>query len=227
MFQLQQVPAPIADHEPDVVGAALCVAFADGEAIAQLREAGAGVLELEPPVSLSDEDCYLVVPSDIGLELVDILRDADLELLREALRDSLVVSGEVHANGRGGLCIDADWVRSAADLLGAGLGFAAELPVAGTQDLLGTINRLDHVQCTMLSALFDDEGLDSVMREGEYLGTSWRLPASARRLQGGVDPTFVWSRQGADGSVSVELALFVEEEELIALLRPLRLVASV
>jgi hypothetical protein len=79
MFQLQQVPAPTADHEPAVVGAAMCVAFADGEAIGQLREAGAGVLELEPPVSLSDEDCYLVVPSDIGLELIDILRDADQE----------------------------------------------------------------------------------------------------------------------------------------------------
>jgi hypothetical protein len=224
MFQLQQVPSPTSEHEPCLVGAALCVAFADAEAIAQLREAGAGLLELEPPVSLSDEDCYLVVPSDIGLELVDILRDADHELLHEALRDSLVVSGEVHSDGRGGLRIDADWVRSAAEVLDGGLGFASDLRLEGAADALATINRLDHVQCTMLSALFDDEGLESVLREPEYLGTSWRLPPTARGLAGGVDPTFVWSRQKPDGSVGVELALFVEEEELIALLRPLRLV---
>jgi hypothetical protein len=224
MFQLQQVPSPSSNREPDVAGAALCVVFADGEAIAQLREVGGGVLTLEQPVSLSDEDCYLVVPSDIGLELVDILRDGDHELLQEALRDSLVVVGELHAEGRGGPRLDADWVCAPAKLLSGELGFAAEVDLRELDDALGSINRMGHLQCTMLSALLDDEGLEAVLREPDFVGTSWRLPQSARRLQGGVDPTFVWSRRCPDGSVAVELALFSEEEELIALLRPLRLV---
>src|SRR5690606_21291334 len=78
-------------NDLEVVGLPLNVLFADGEDMERLRAQGQGVLVLEPPFHLSHEDAYLVLPSDIGLEIVDIMRDADLDLLHETMRDSLVV----------------------------------------------------------------------------------------------------------------------------------------
>jgi hypothetical protein len=75
----------------------------------------------------------------------------------------------------------------------------------------------------MASVFFDDEGLERVLREPEHVGVSWRVPENRRDLIG-VDPTYVWSRRLTD-RVGVELALFLEYEELVVLLRPLAFVA--
>jgi hypothetical protein len=40
------------------------------------------------------------------------------------------------------------------------------------------------------------------------------------------EPTYVWSRQRDDGRVGIELALFSEYEELVALVRPAALRAT-
>jgi len=71
----------------------------------------------------------------------------------------------------------------------------------------------------MLSALLDAEGLEAMLRREKYIGTSWRVSSeSSSDLM--VDPTYAYSRHLSDGRVGIELALFVEEEDLIALLRP-------
>jgi hypothetical protein len=202
------------------VGAALVVVFAEADEIARVRAAGGGMLVLQAPYHVSEEDTYLVLPDDIGEEIVDILRDGDAELLGEAMRDALCVQGEVGKNPRGrGMVLDAERLCSPSELLGPRAPYAANVSVAG-DEALRRLNQLPHVQCTTLSALADDDGLEQMLRaEDDFIGCSWRPPASAKRLQD-LEPTYAWSRRIDDGRVGIELALFREDEELVAVLRP-------
>ena len=203
----------------------LTVVLADGEAIAEVRENGAGVIPLEPPFHVSDDDVYLVLPVDIGVEIADILRDGDDELLDDALTEGLLVVGSMAPKGRGVVELHVEHAMTPAVALAGGMPYAARVEVGGDADPLRELNELDHVQCTMLSALLDDEGLEQMLRREAFIGTSWRAPAHARERLAGVEPTYAWSRRLGPGRVGIELALFVEEEELVVVLRPAELVA--
>ena len=75
------------------------------------------------------------------------------------------------------------------------------------------------MQCTVASELVDDDALERMLREREHVGTSWRAQRHAPPdMQG--DPTYAWSVRLPDGRVGIELALFTEYEELVALVRP-------
>lgn len=210
----------------ELVGTPLSVVFAEGDAIEALRGSGEGVLRLEPPYHVSDEDAYLVLPDDIGVEIVDILRDGDLELLHEALRDGLLVLGAVVRRERGVVELHAEVALTPADVLAGGLPYAGTVEVGAGEDPVRMANELDCCQCTMVSAFLDDAGLERMLRKPEFLGASWRVPAAAADRLVGVEPTYAWSRHRGPGRVGVELALFVEEEELVILLRPVELVAA-
>lgn len=206
-------------------GVPLTVCFAEAEAIEAAREGRAETLPLTPPYNVSDEDAYFVLPDDIGMEMVDILHDGDLELLVEALRDGLLVIGGV-TRARGRVSISVETAVRPADALREGLPYAATVPVGAGEDPTRAINLLDHAQCTCVSALVDDEGLDLILRRELYVGISWRVPRSAPdKLH--IDPTSVWSRHLPDGRVAIELALFQEDDELVVLMRPVALEPSV
>ncbi|MEM9191101.1 MAG: hypothetical protein AAGF12_18105 [Myxococcota bacterium] len=208
--------------EPPFFGVPLSVVFAEGDVVEQARKRGGGSLQLEPPYHVSDEDSYLVLPLDIGMEVIDILADGDLELLHETMRDGLLVEGYLERQVHG-MQLVAETVATPRSLLQGPFPYAASVSLGAEGDLLATINNLPHLQCTVLSSLMDDEGLDRTLREKEYVGPGWQVPAAALK-NGGVDPTYVWSRRDND-RVGVELALFQEYEELVALLRPLELTA--
>ncbi len=202
------------------IGTTLVVVFAEADEISRIRKAGSGPVTLKPPYHLGEEDTYLVLPDDIGEEIVDILRDADADLLQEALRDGLLVQGEVRRNVRGrGMVLDAERVCSPADALAAS-PYAANVTITAGSDPVRALNRLPHVQCTTLSALVDDEGLEQMLRaEDEFIGCTWRAPASAKRLSD-IEPTYAFCRRIDDRRVGIELALFREDEELVMVLRP-------
>lgn len=200
-------------------GVPLTVVFADGEALAALREGRVDRVPLEPPFHVSDDDAYLVVPSDIGLELVDIFADGDRELLGEAIDEALLVVGSVEREGRGCVALHVDEAIGARALLDGGLPYGAEVEVGGEADPVEELNALDQARITISSELVDDEGLEAMLRRPEHVGTSWRVPSDAKHLEG-VDPTYAWSRRLADGRIGVEAALFAEYEELVLLLRP-------
>jgi hypothetical protein len=205
------------------VGTALVVLFAPGEQLERVRREGGGPLALRPPFHVGEDDTYLVLPDDIGEEIVDILRDADADLLHEALREGLLVVGQIGKNPAGrGMALDATVVCGALQLLESKASYAAELELRPGENLLRALNTLPHAQCTTLSALVDDDGLEAMLREPEYIGTSWRAPASVKALQE-IEPTHVWTRRRGEGEVGIELALFQEDDELIALVRPARL----
>lgn len=208
------------------VGTPLTVVFAEAESIEQVRRAGEGVLPLEPPYHVSDDDAYLVLPDDIGVEIVDILRDGDQELLADAVREGLLVLGAVLRKGRGVVELHVEEAVTPADALAAGMEYGASVEVGGGDDPVRAANELGHVQCTMVSALLDDEGLERILRAEEHVGTSWRVPPHAADRLVGVEPTYAWSRRLAPGRVGIELALFSEEEELVAVVRPVELVAA-
>lgn len=199
-------------------GVPLSVAFADGEAIAAVREGVTRALPLVPPFHVSDEDAYLVLPDDIGMEIVDILRDGDLELLGEAMRDGLLVIGEVARGTKGGVELRVAASIAPRDALARGLPYAEA--VAMDEDAVDAVNELDHVQVTVASSLIDDEGLQEMLEAREWAGTSWRVPAGAPAHLRGAEPTYAWSRRIAPNRVGIELALFVEYEEIVCLLRP-------
>jgi hypothetical protein len=162
----------------------------------------------------------LLLPSDIGEEIVDILRDGDEELLHEALRDGLLVQGSVEKNPRGrGMVLDAECTASPMALLEGAAPYAAAISLSRAGDSLRAINTLAHTQCTTLSALVDEDGLGAMLRSHEYIGASWRPPTNLKALSD-IAPTYVWSRKLTDGRLGVQLALFQEEEELVAVLLP-------
>jgi hypothetical protein len=200
-------------------GVPLSVVFAEGEALAAVREGAANRVPLEPPFHVSDDDVYLVLPADIGLELIDIFADSDAELLEEAMVEGLVVLGSIEREGRGRVSLEIEEVIGARDLLDHGLPYAAEIAVGGELDPLEELNGLDQAQVTVSSALIDDDGLEKMLRREQHIGASWRVPKDAKHLEG-VDPTYAWSRRLPDGRVGIEAALFSEYEELVMLLRP-------
>lgn len=200
-------------------GVPLTVVFAEGESLAAAREGRLREVPLEPPLHVSDDDVYLLLPADIGLELIDIFADGDRELLGEAIDEALVVVGSVERQGKGRVVIHLEEAVGARALLDAGLPYAAEVQVGDAADPVEQLNALDQAQVTLSSALVDDEGLEAMLRRSEHVGASWRVPPDAKHLEG-VDPTYAWSRRLTDGRVGVEAALFAEYEELVVLLRP-------
>jgi hypothetical protein len=200
-------------------GVPLSIVFADGESIAAVVRGEAESIPLAPPFHVSDEDAYLVLPEDIGAEIVDILRDGDAELLAEAMRDGLLVIGTIEREGREvELVIESFVVPEKA--LAEGMPYAEVVPLRDVESALESINGLDHVQITVCGALVDEEGLSEMLSKDEYVGASWQAPESMAKHGAAVEPTFVWTKRQRDGRVGIELALFSEYEELVVLLRP-------
>jgi hypothetical protein len=217
--------APASSPHEAFVGVPLSVVFADGDDIAAAARGARDSIRLAPPFHVSDEDAYLVLPEDIGAEIVDILRDGDAELLAETMRDGLLVIGTIEREGRRvELCVDA-CVRPE-DALAGDLAYAETLPLLDADTALELLNELHHVQVTMAGALVDEEGLGAMLTSAAYIGASWTPPEDAARRGVTAEPTYVWSRQRDDGRVGIELALFSEYEELVALVRPAALRAT-
>ena len=202
-------------------GIPLSIVFAEGEAIESIRQAGEGELPLEPPFHVSDEDAYLVLPEDIGVEIVDIMRDGDLELLHESLRDGLLVIGALRRLGPGSMCLVAEVALTPASALPQ-MPFVEVIEVGGGVDPLLAVEALEELRCTVASELLDEEGFEQILRRPERAGASWKVPIADRARLVGVEPTYAWSRHLPEGGAGIELALFQEYEELVALLRPLR-----
>ena len=210
----------------EAASAPMSVVFADAEAIEAVRQRGEGPIVLSPPFHVSEADAYLVLPDDIGIEIVDIMRDGDIELLHEAMRDGLIVQGTIEQKARGVVELFAEAAVTPADLLTPEGAYGAKVSIGAGTDPLETINQLEHLQCTVVSDLLDDDGLDRVLRSNEYVGIGWRAACDKEQLLGGVDPTFVWARKRGPGVVGIEAALFMEYEELVMLIRPVELVAA-
>lgn len=209
-----------AQADASLAGTALVVLFAESVEIDRVREAGSGALLLRPPFHMGEEDAYLVLPDDIGEEIVDILRDGDHELLAEALRDGLIVLGEVAKNPRGrGMALIARETHSPLSVLAPGVGYATSVSLAGGRDVLRMLNTLPELQCTTLSAFVDDDGFEAIVGEAQFIGVSWRPPAAAKALSD-IEPTHAFTRRLSNGEIGVELVLFREDEELVAVLRP-------
>ncbi|MFW5875660.1 MAG: hypothetical protein ACOCXM_02870 [Myxococcota bacterium] len=206
----------------DFVGTPLSVVFTEGDQMEAVR-AGETRIPLSPPFHVADESTYLLLPDDIGMEFVDIMRDGDLELMHEAMRDGLLVVGSMEQVGGGQMELHVEAFTRPTDALSDDLPYAASVLVGAGQDPLARLEDLEHLQCTMVSGLLDDEGLDRVLRRKEYLGVSWRAPADQ---PADADPTCIWSRHVGRGRAGVELALFQEYEELVVLLRPVVLTAA-
>jgi hypothetical protein len=210
-------------HELRIAGVPMGVVFAEGEEIARVAEMGTGTLSLDPPFHVAPEDTYLVLPSDIGMEIVDIMRDSDLDLLHEAMRDGLVACGPIVKGRKGAMTLHVHDAVTPSDALSAGIPYAATIPIGPAVDPLAAMRKIPHLSCNVRGALCDDEGLDRMLRKQEYVGLSF-LPTLGEHES--VEPSFVWSKRlSSEGdAVGVEFALFTEYEELVALLRPLLLV---
>jgi hypothetical protein len=212
----------VQDREPTLAevirGLPLSVVFADGEAIAAIRERGEGMLALVPPFHVSDQDAYLVLPDDIGLELVDMFRDGDVDLLEEAMRDGIVALGAIEKDGPGKLLLAVEECARAGECL-AEVEFAETVGLGRGVDPIPLLNELPHVQCTVASRFVDTRGLETILRKPEHAGASWRVPKKDKHLAH-VDPTYCWSKRRDDGRIAIECALFSEYEELVVVLRP-------
>ena len=106
-------------------GAAMVVVFASGDDLRSLQSAGAGRLPIAPAYSISGEDTYLVLPEDIGDEIVDILRDGDGELLGEAMTEGLLVVGRIQHQRSCGPVLVAQSCMTPAAALTAPMPYAA------------------------------------------------------------------------------------------------------
>ena len=157
------------------------------------------------------------------MAVVDIARDGDTDSLRASLRSGLLVIGTIERARGGVVDLHVDEMASPTDALQS-MAFAAEVRIDEEVDTVATINALPNVQCTLLSGLIDELGLTRILRRGEHLGTSWRSPGTGATAS--AEPTFAWTRQLAPGRIDFELALFLEYEELVVLLRPLQLIAA-
>lgn len=209
----------------ELSGVPLTVVFADGDALRAVLEAGEGELALVPPYHVSDDDAYLVLPDDVGLELVDMFKDGDLDLLTDAMRDGMVAIGAVErsATQKGKVCLHVEEAVNAADVL-ARMPYAERVGFGRGVDPAPLLNALPQAHVTVASAFVDDIGVEQMLRRPEWAGVAWRVPRDRKDLTG-VDPTFCWSRRDREGHVGIEMALFVEYEELVAVLRPARLVS--
>ena len=213
-----QQPAPASSPYEAFVGVPLSVVFADGDDIEAARQ-GRASIPLAPPFHVSDEDAYLVLPEDIGAEIVDILRDGDADLLAEAMRDGLLVLGTIEREGRR-VALGVDACVRPDDALASALPYAETVPLLDAESALELLKELHHVQITMGSALVDEEGLGEMLSCANYIGASWTPGEDGPRRGATAEPTHVWSRQLPDGRIGIELALFAEYEELVALIRP-------
>lgn len=223
---------PNDDALDELVGLPLTVVFAEAEAIEAVRDGGAARLRLAPPYHASDEDAYLVLPDDIGGEIVDILADGDLDLLQEALRDGLVVLGALERDaderraGKRAVYLAVERALTPATALATGLPYADSVPLVDAATTLEALNALDQVQVTVCGAFVDEEGLAKALGEAVHVGALWtpERGGDGRARDGSVQPCLGWTRHLDGGRVGVELALFGEYEELVAVLRPALLV---
>lgn len=249
---LVALPPPTPRRPGSGLGLPLTVVFADGEAIDAVRGGHRHTLPLDPPFHLSDEDAYLVLPRDIGVEIVDILDDGDRELLAEALRDGLVCRGNIERSPTGeGMELLCEESQTPAELVAdpsPDAGWVATVPTGPDEEPLFDLAVLPHLQCTVASALFDQEGLEAVLRtaageadhppapgaapewgpgeESELPGFVGRTYCPERAGEAAGAASYGWARRLADGSVGVELALFVEYDEMVALFRPVRFIPA-
>lgn len=212
----------------DIAGTPLTIVLAEADAIARAAAGGEGAsIPLLPPFHVSDDDCYLVLPEDIGSELAAMFEDGDVDLLAEAMRDGLVVVGEVEKQGRGKVMLQVEQCASPERLLGR-MPYAHTAEIGAGADPIAELNELDEAQVTVASELIDEAGLERMLRacasKGEHAGASWRAPKDRKDLAG-VDPTYAWSKR-LDGGVGIEAVLFSEYEEMVMLLRPAMLVAA-
>jgi len=223
---MQPIPAPVPERAVDsalsFAGVPLSVVYAESDSIEAARSGSSTAIALVPPFHVSDEDVYLVLPDDIGTEIVDILRDGDLDLLHEAMRDGLLVHGAIESVRKGEVALHVERALTPVKAL-ASLPYAAEVSIGGARpdadDPIDVLNDLDHLRCMIASDFVDEEGLEMILREPEHCGVSWRAPQDApAHLQG--EPTHVWSTHLLDGRIGIELALFTEYEELVVVLRP-------
>lgn len=198
-------------------GTPLTVVFAEMHAIEAVRADETNALPLEPPFHLSDEDAYLVLPDDIGVEIVDILRDGDDELLGEAMRDGLVAWGAVTRRGDGVRELVVERWQRPIEILDGAPDYAAEVPTGPGHEPLLDLSILPHLQCTVVSELFDEAGLRRALATDRFVGVSWD---PERNGKAGAEASHAWTRRLPNGDVGVELALFQEYEEMVALLRP-------
>jgi hypothetical protein len=213
-----------------VAGLPLCVAFADGETLASMREALEGgeeltAIELHPPFHMSENDAYLVLPEDIALELREMFQDGDCDLLNDAMNEGLVVIGTLEKAGRNKMKLAIDKAAIPAALMRT-MPYADSIEVGRGQDPIETLNALPQARVTLQSELMDHGGLQRLVtgllvkpEATERAGISWKAPRDRKDLTG-VDPTFAWSKKHGDGKVGIEAALFCEYEELVVVLRP-------
>jgi hypothetical protein len=216
------------DLAEDLAGLPLTVVFADAEAIAAIKEAGEGALALVPPYHVSDDDAYLVLPDDVGLELVDMFEDGDLDLIAGALADGIVAIGAIERGERQDgkrrvVSLHVEECAPAAELL-TRMPYAERIGFGRGVDPVPLLNALPHAHITVASAFVDEAGTEKMLRKREWCGAAWTPPRGKKELAG-VDPTYAWTQRDAQGHVGIEMALFVEYEELVAVLRPARLVS--
>ena len=202
-----------------VCGLPLAVAFAEGEAIEAARRGED--LTLAPPFHVSDDDAYLVLPDDIGIEIIDIFADADHDLLGESFRDGVVVVGETEGDGRGGFSLAVESLVGIDGLMGGTtLPYGSEVWVGGPYDPVEVLNDLDAAQVTVASQLVDENGFRKMLETPRFLGASWTAGGASG------ESTYAYARHLDEGRVGIEAALFVEYEELVMLLRPAVLVPA-
>ncbi len=216
------------DLKMELSGLPLSVVFADGEAIKEVMARGEGEIVLVPPYHVSDDDAYLVLPDDIGLELADMFKDGDLDLLAEAMRDGLLAVGVIERTKNDGakkttVTLHVEEGACAAELLTT-MPFAERIGFGRGVDPVPLLNALPHANITVASAFVDERGVEQMLKKPEWAGVAWRVPKDRKDLTG-VDPTYCWTRRDREGHVGIEMALFVEYEELVAVMRPARLVS--
>jgi hypothetical protein len=174
-----------------------------------------------PPFHVSDDDAYLVLPEDIGVELREMFADGDVDLLADAMREGLFVVGTLEKEGRGKMRLAVDDAEIVERLL-AKMPYADTVEIGRGADPIAALNALPQCRNTVASAFVDVAGFQKMVRASEQAGPSWRAPAD-RKDMAGVDPTFAWTKRLADGRIGVEAALFCEYEELVVVLRPVAL----
>ncbi len=203
------------------VGVPLPVVFADPADCEALRAGERQAFVPSTPPQMAADDRYLVVPDDIGIELLDIVREGDEDLWHEVLRDSVLLEGPCERWSGGQLALLVEQVVGLGEWFARTGPYACQLGVGpGLPDPLERLRREPALRCNVVGGLLDEEGLDRVLASAEFLGVGWRPPARYR-LEG-VQPTLLWSRRTPDGAAAVELALFEEFEDLSVLLRPVR-----
>ena len=139
----------------DFVGVPLAILFATGEEITAAKNEDRDHLITTSAPLVSDDDAYLVLPDDIGDEIVDILADGDLELLNETFRDSLIVSGGLNREG-GEVSLLIDCAVSPHDAFQENMPYAQEIKVGGDSDPCiwsRTVWITANAQCSALSSM--------------------------------------------------------------------------